>query len=82
MTVVETSTSISCAAKALIVASFNSLGSRPCRGATRTPLSAPVANSGASASTLTISGVLVPLRKSISASSLSPALMREATTYA
>ena len=47
ITVVETSTSISPAAKARIVRSFSSGGSRPCSTPTRSPASGPSASSAA-----------------------------------
>ena len=57
ITVVATRTSISPPANALIVSSFNSELCRPCNGASFKPLRAPVANFGASSSTLVIFSV-------------------------
>ena len=79
ITVVETSTSISPAEKACIVASFNSVVKRPCSGAILNPLSAPACNFGANSSTEAISGDCSPYRKSRSASSELPAAIRGAT---
>ena len=82
ITVVETNTSISLLAKARIVASFSSADSRPCSGATVSPLSGPLCNCGPSSSTEAIAVADSPIRNSISASSETAAEIRGATIYA